>query len=253
METHSIRKICNKIYGRLGREIRQTKEMADNVLTSVASDMARAHLSHLAVDKSRSQLGQDIFALTAAGGTSPGFFVEFGAGDGTELSNTYLLESECGWDGILAEPNPAYAEQIRASRTARIDSRCVWSESGLSVKLKQAGYLTSMETHVFTDHHAQARMNAPGGWFTAETVSLIDLLEQHDAPKRIAFLSIDTEGSEFDILSSFPWNGAYQFRAIAVEHNYAENRSRVSDLLLSHGYIQVGLEVSKHDDWFVLL
>ncbi len=59
--------------------------------------------------QSMSQLAQDRFVLFALGERrGKGYFVEFGATDGRELSNTYLLEQAFGRNGIVAEPNPAY-------------------------------------------------------------------------------------------------------------------------------------------------
>lgn len=54
-----------------------------------------------------------------------GFFVEFGATNGIDLSNTYLLETEFGWNGILAEPDKYWHTSLIANRTAIIDIRCV--------------------------------------------------------------------------------------------------------------------------------
>ena len=51
------------------------------------------------VRESRSQFGQDLFALLSLNFKRGGYFVEFGATNGIEKSNTYLLEKELGWAG----------------------------------------------------------------------------------------------------------------------------------------------------------
>jgi hypothetical protein len=35
-----------------------------------------------------------------------GFFIEAGAHDGVEASNTLYFEKKMGWTGLLVEPNP---------------------------------------------------------------------------------------------------------------------------------------------------
>lgn len=48
-----------------------------------------------------------------------------------------------------------------------------------------------------------------------ETISLHDFLVKHNAPKDIDYISIDTEGNEFSILKTFPfdkWNVTYRKR-----------------------------------------
>lgn len=52
----------------------------------------------------QSQASQDVFALVANGFKRGGYFVEFGATNGKSISNTYVLEKEFGWTGIVAEP-----------------------------------------------------------------------------------------------------------------------------------------------------
>jgi hypothetical protein len=73
-----------------------------------------------------------------------------------------------------------------------------------------------------------------------QTISLLDVLDTANAPSFIEYLSLDTEGSEFEILQNFNFE-KYTFGLIDVEHNYVEpRRSEIRNLLLSKGYIYVG-------------
>ena len=86
------------------------------------------HLSH-------AQILQDLWVLYELDLRTGGYFVEFGAYDGTVHSNTRALEERFGWRGLLAEPNPAMAEVLRTGRTAAADQRCVWDTTGEEVEL----------------------------------------------------------------------------------------------------------------------
>ena len=90
--------------------------------TQILAGRHGAEFSKLA-PKSCSQLGQDLFAVSQSQIKRGGFFVEFGASNGLTLSNTYLLEKELQWTGILAEPARCWQQALRENRTADIDSR----------------------------------------------------------------------------------------------------------------------------------
>src|SRR3981189_1916986 len=79
--------------------------------------------------KSKSQLRQDLFVLSELGFKRNGFFVEFGAANGIDLSNTFLLENDFGWKGILAEPAKCWHNDLHNNRKCWIDTACVWSKS----------------------------------------------------------------------------------------------------------------------------
>ena len=74
---------------------------------------------------------------------------------------------------------------------------------------------------------------------------------QNNAPKIIDYLSIDTEGSEYEILKNFDFE-SYSFRVITVEHNHTDNRELVKVLLTSNGYKRVHEAISDFDDWYIL-
>lgn len=59
-----------------------------------------------------SQAGQDVWVLQKI---AKGFFVDVGAHDGVESSNTYALEL-AGWRGVCVEPSDAYNKLIEVRK-----------------------------------------------------------------------------------------------------------------------------------------
>ncbi len=203
-----------------------------------------------ALQHSQAQLRQDVFVLNQLGFRRGGFFVEFGATDGKTLSNTWLLEKHYGWTGILAEPAHCWRDRLLQERSAVIDFDCVWSASGEQLDFLETDYaeLSTLVTHADGDSHARSREARRS--YPVRTVSLNDLLARHAAPREIDYLSLDTEGSEFEILSNFDF-GSYRVKVITCEHNYTPNRDRLFQLLEAQGYCRVHPELSKFDDWYV--
>lgn len=203
------------------------------------------------LNNSRSQLGQDVFALSYLGADRSGYFVEFGATNGKDFSNTYLLEKYFGWTGILCEPGRFWNTDLKKNRSAKIDTRCVYSESNLKLRFIEDSIPVLSRIYGLGGENDRQKTQSTSSSYEVESVSLLDLLDFHDAPKHIDFLSVDTEGSELEILSAFDFS-RYTFGAIAVEHNYTPSRAQLKALLESKGYRQVHSELSDFDDWFVL-
>lgn len=207
-------------------------------------------VQHLA--RSHAQLLQDLFVLHRTGSRRNGFFVEFGATNGVDLSNTCLLERAYGWQGILAEPFPVWHGALAANRKVAVDHRCVWTASGemLSFVASPAPELAGLRACADSDTHVERRM-AGSHEIEVETVSLLDLLEQHGAPRDIDYLSVDTEGSELDILSAFDFS-RYRIRIVSVEHNYMDaTREGIRQVLEAYGYRREFEQFSNWDDWYV--
>lgn len=200
---------------------------------------------------SHGQLLQDLFALFMLKGKRNGFFVEFGATNGSDLSNTWVLEHHFGWRGILAEPATVWHAALKANRKAAIDTRCVWSRTGDRLEFMEADFaeLSTLSELVEGDFNKGGR--AEGKTYSVETVSLNDLLHTHKAPRDIDFMSVDTEGSEGDILKAFDF-GRYDVRVMTVEHNFVEPKRReIFDLLTANGFVRIFEPLSKFDDWYV--
>jgi FkbM family methyltransferase len=203
-----------------------------------------------ALPLSHAQLGQDLFVLSALDFKSNGYFVEFGAADGIYLSNSWLLEKKFGWQGIVAEPARCWHRDLERNRNCKVDTDCVWSESHslLPFNEVEGGLFSTIDSFRFSDSRRATR-NGPRA-YNVKTISLGDLLARHGAPKVIDYLPIDTEGSEFDILSHFDFD-EYQFRVITCEHNFTPAREKLFALLTKYGYVRTLQDVSEIDDWYV--
>jgi cellulose biosynthesis protein BcsQ len=80
----------------------------------------------------------------------------------------------------------------------------------------------------------------------------MDLLKENDAPINIDFLSIDTEGSEFEILKNFDFD-SYKIKLICFEHNHDEvKKNNLNNLLLSNGYKEVLIDTNSLDSFYLL-
>jgi len=196
----------------------------------------------------QSQFGQDIFVLSTLAQKKNGFFVEIGVGDGKVLSNTYAMEKHYGWRGILAEPNNTYKQAIADCRSAILDTRAVYSESGETIVFyedDESGMLSGI-----AEHHAGTTRHA-GHCYDVQTVSLNELLATHQAPVQIDYMSIDTEGSEYEILKNFDF-ASYTVSCLTIEHNYELPKlMQIKKLLEQHGYQHKYSEISRCDAWFV--
>jgi FkbM family methyltransferase len=202
--------------------------------------------------ESRSQLKQDIFALSVNNFKEGGFYVEFGALDGINLSNTYLLENKFKWTGILSEPAKTQKSELQKNRpNSMVCDLCVWKDSTstlLFVETNQTEFSTINSFVQENKHYVEQVANNSN--YYVESISLIDLLRKYQAPRNIDYLSIDTEGSEYEILKAFNFK-EYSFNVITVEHNYTPQRELIFALLTNNGYKRKYEKISMHDDWYV--
>lgn len=184
-----------------------------------------------------SQLGQDIAVLKYYNNKTDGFFIEIGASDGIEISNTYLLEKDYNWKGICVEPIPYRFEALVTNRpNSHCTNQAVYGVSNLDLIFDicvGGDGLSGISKHI--DCYKQ-KVDASKEQIIVKTISFNDLLEKYNAPSFIEYLSLDTEGSEFEILKSFDFN-KYTIGLIDIEHNFVEpRRTQIRNLLTSNGY-----------------
>ena len=127
-----------------------------------------------------------------------GFFVEVGANDPKKDSQSWHLE-ETGWSGILVEPLPDLAAELRRVRKAQVFEFACSSpnRAGEVMRLHVAGPFSSFDPHLaVTGMRADEVINV--------TVRTLDeVLTEGQAAKPIDLLSVDVEGHEIDVLRGF--------------------------------------------------
>eukprot|EP00614_Pseudopedinella_elastica_P013694 CAMPEP_0172582870 /NCGR_PEP_ID=MMETSP1068-20121228/2416_1 /TAXON_ID=35684 /ORGANISM="Pseudopedinella elastica, Strain CCMP716" /LENGTH=422 /DNA_ID=CAMNT_0013376433 /DNA_START=208 /DNA_END=1476 /DNA_ORIENTATION=+ len=215
-----------------------------------------------------SQLGQDRwaanYALPDEHMESPNhqkWYVEVGAADGLELSNTYALE-RMGWKGVCIEAQASSVSALRINRPGCIvvdavvgpqDGEVVTFASFEDERKFLSGVASNAYFNAFGDQAEGRTIKeddlAKSGSEQRVARTLSDLLDEAGAPTYVDFLSLDCEGLEAGVLDSFPW-GRRSFGAIAVDHGYvSEKRARMMSTLVNAGYVRVGC--LEHDDAFV--
>jgi FkbM family methyltransferase len=160
-----------------------------------------AHLTDRAIFSSNmeQQLKEDFFA-----GTPIGFFVDVGANDPNDGSQTWHLEQK-GRRGVLIEPQPRLAQKLKEQRRVPVFA-CACSSptnTGKILPFQLAGIQSSLNLNFFV-----AGMRKEG---------IIEVpVRKIKAPVPIDFLSIDVESHEIEVLSGLTFT-RWRPRLILIE------------------------------------
>jgi len=205
----------------------------------------------------KSQLYQDMFASFIVGDKFDKTFFEFGATNGIDLSNSYTLERYLNWKGVLSEPSPQWHDELKKNRPyTNIISECVWSESNKELNFFESdvGVLSSLDNFKESDKismpgNTQARVKN-GKNIIVKTISLNDAIEEQFNSKSPSYISIDTEGSEYEILKNFNFK-KYRPLVFTIEHNFTELQLKIDELMFLNNYIRVFKSLTAFDAWYV--
>ena len=95
--------------------------------------MENGHFHHRKNGDFQSQLGQDKFLdVQIFKGKQNGIFVEVGDLDGIGASNTYFIEKNRNWSGLLIEPNPfEFGRMSKSERIANMENCAISEKEGI--------------------------------------------------------------------------------------------------------------------------
>jgi len=193
-----------------------------------------------------SQVGQDKWVCEYFKYKKEGFFIDIGAHDGIDLSNTYYLEKELGWQGICIEAWIDKFNDLKNNRSTVCLNNAVYSKDQL-VTFKSDG---DMGGKISND-----------GILTVDGLTLKTILKQQNAPKVIDYISLDIEGAEVDALIGFPFK-EYEVVLWTIEHNLhvgaAERlaKGNIKNIMTKNGYTIIKENVGTSalypmEDWYI--
>ncbi len=176
-------------------------------------------------------------------GLRGGYFVEAGAGNGFSDSSCYILERQFGWRGLCVEPNDSLFAELTKSRPRSVHENVCLTATPRTVRYI-AGEQGSLHPHrsgirenLLKYKHEGDQVVVQGREIAKMGTPLADLLRKHGAPSMIDYAAFDLEGSELEVLSSFPF-GEYHFRALSMECDGSMWRP-VTEILEPAGYREV--------------
>jgi FkbM family methyltransferase len=187
--------------------------------------------SNFLIDKSapwkfHSQAKQDCTINSLFNDKNGGYFVDLAANDWSELSNSLMLEYYNDWRGVCIEPNPIYLEGLLSNRKCAVYVNPTSSTTGETVKFSFKGVAGGIVGNEFDNKEGSTK-----GLTELVTVTLTSILDHAKAPSVIDYFSLDVEGAEYHVLSSFAFD-RYTFLTITIERP----SNKIHRLLAEHGY-----------------
>lgn len=243
------RLIKDTYYHRLTNN-KQKENLALGIISNYIknSEDQKKLLNFLPLSESNSQ--SDFFVLSVLQQKKNGIFVEFGGMDGKLYSNTYMLEKQFDWDGLIIEPSRQFHKSLIKNRKCELSFSCLSDKDDETVIFNELPHgLSTINKFSSSDAKSEKRKN--GNLYELKTIKLETLLNKINFNKKIDFMSIDTEGSEFEILKNFNFN-KYSIKIICVEHNFNHlKRKALFNLLSNNKFTRVMENFSRNDDWYI--
>lgn len=192
--------------------------------------------------------GEDVIIRKFLSGIQNGFYVDLGAHNYKNASNTYYFYL-LGWSGVCVDPLPGVKNKFIRNRP-----KDIFLEKAIVPNKDSA---KTIDYHFFKDFEDNSttstkRINdlknnfgrKPSSTMQIETITTTELAKNYIGSKQINLLNIDIEGGELEILSDllkakiYPW-------IICVEEigMYAESivkDSPIYEILNQNSYLFVG-------------
>jgi FkbM family methyltransferase len=180
-----------------------------------------------------------------------GFFLEMGAVDGIEGSNSLPFEERLGWNGVLIEANPRSCAKLfkepRRQRAIKLCSSCCDDSIGfLNFEVTNdpnvGAAMEVMSDEWRTNWHLERDGLPQQTEITRVPCSPLGRLLRTSGVVRIDMFSLDVEAAELMVLGGFDWSIPVRVFIIEVE---ARNSDALAEMMTQHGYVLSDFEVGR--------
>jgi FkbM family methyltransferase len=190
--------------------------------------------------QSFSQFGEDLYIAKYFDPGYKGICIDIGATDGVELSNTYYFEQR-GWKAICIEANPAMIPSLKRTRANAVHC-AVGQYNNREVDFNIVTLAGGNQTAISGLELDQRLMQSHA--FLSPQVSIVKVQERtldniiadFDWVTHIDFISIDTEGTELDVLKGLDIH-RWGVKIFCIENNY--NDPEIEKYLALFGYRKI--------------
>ena len=167
-----------------------------------------------------------------------GYYIECGAYDGVNQSNTWYYEKILNWKGVLIEPNFKKFQLLTKYRKKNnIFVNCALVEKNYKkkdIKIFKKGLASATyDKNLFKKDYFQQYHKLP--YYYSKVDNLTHILSKANAPKLIDFFSLDVEGYEENIIKGINFN-EFNFRYFLIE----TQNPNVNRILHKNNYDLIG-------------
>jgi len=161
-------------------------------------------LIHFGISSSQNRMDKKILKLF--NNKKNGFFIEAGAFDGINYSNTFLLEKKYNWKGLLVEPLKTEFEICKKYRTKSIVVNNILSnqrDMNKFIKIYFSGLESLIIDHNYSlmpENHLNDKLSKKHAYIKSVTLDhLLDIYRIN----YVDILIVDVEGFEINLLDGF--------------------------------------------------
>jgi len=182
---------------------------------------------------------EDVYIKSLFPDNYTGVCVDVGAYDGVNMSNTYYFEKN-GWRCLCIEP---ILEEYQKCKSVRKECANICAGKEDLDQQKFTVFSLGLNKSAISSLSPDPQLvMAHKGMITSSEErivpvrTLVSILQNHNFPKKIDFISIDTEGTELDVLMGINLD-LYDVYLFVIENNF--NHPACEDYLKNFGYTKI--------------